>query len=603
VSTDTSTEQDLGVPLLLQPSVGWPKHMTVGRRHLVAVDLALVRQDGTPAPWQLSQEEITYTFDLDGGADFDQWVVHDPAVVLHRFGGSYGPAEFVVTPRKDGEHSLWLTIINPGGVSIGDHELEVTVIPDGDPERADGADPGEGDGSDAREEKLIEAGVAAPTDHPAADEEMLKDLRIPAADQDDPLLTGGHPSPPSPTRQDDPDATRKDFGYADPADANVEEALIGLVRTPADIETYSGPAAPAEPSEERPATMLAEWYNVMGLRRSPSGNLHLGLLPLFAPGTPPGERVSFTAQCAQTDEYGTVFAVVAELPNGERRHRQLRSVQSARVPPGIYEVTAELLYPDPGHVRFYGLPAMPRDDPRRWSSIMATVPRRLGDGGGPAHLIAAIEISGSPVLVSERIDCVRRLVTYVADQADVPVSYSVLTYGPHSINLHNRDYPEVPVTTLAWADTSDMVVDALARLARRPAVTGGYAAAAQIECVLAELDSRLTGSEGRPVIVTAGGRPAHPRTVDASRIIPCIYRNDWRYYIDRLARHAGIAYGAIYDNGFPDDLWRFLGNDIGTAIDDFSASEFALGLGFTAGYAQFLPLPLIDGLQTQETRA
>ena len=600
MSTDASPKHDVGVTLLLQPRVGWPKQMTVGRRHLVAVDLALVRQDGTPAPWQLSQEEITYTFELDGGADFDQWVVHDPAVVLHRFGGSYGPAEFVVTPSKDGERSLWLTIINPRGIPIGDHELEVTVIPDGHQEAPDGADPGEGDGSDAREETLIEAGVAAPADRLAADEEARQDLRIPAADLDDPLLIDG---PPSPIWPDLPAATRKDLAYAGADDASDEEVLIGPGRAPTEIETYAGPVAPAEPSEERPAARLAEWYNVMGLRRSPSGNLHLGLLPLFAPGTPPGERVSFTVRCAQTDEYGMVFAVVAELPNGERRRRQLRSVQSARVPPGNYQVTAELLYPGPGHVRFYGLPTMPRDDPRRWSSIMAAVPHRLGDGAGPAHLITAIEISGSPGLVSERIDCVRRLVAHVADQAGVPVSHSVITYGPHSINVHNRDYPEVPITTLAWADTSDVAIDVLARLARRPAVTGGYAAAAQIECVLAELDSRLTGSEGRPVIVTAGSRPAHPPTVDASRIIPCIYRNDWRYHIDRLARHAGSAYGAIHDNAFPDALWRFLGNDIGTPIDDFSAPEFALALGLTAGYVQFLPLPLIDGLQAEENLA
>lgn len=146
MNTDASSGQDVGMTLLLQPRVGWPRQMTVGRRHLVAVDLALVTQDGAPAPWQLPQEEIAYTFELDGGADFDQWVMHDPAVVLHRFGGSYGPAEFVVTPRKDGERSLWLTIINPRGITIGDHELEVTVVPDGHPARPDGAGSGKAAG-------------------------------------------------------------------------------------------------------------------------------------------------------------------------------------------------------------------------------------------------------------------------------------------------------------------------------------------------------------------------------------------------------------------------------------------------------------------------
>jgi len=571
------------------------------RRHLVAVNLALVTEDRKPAPWPLAtEEECVYTCALDGGADFDLWAVDDAAVVLHRFGGSYGPAEFVVTPKdKPGSRSIWLTIINQWGVPIGEHELRVEV------RAAEGeARPAEMDGTEPRKrEDLVEAGTATGTwDRPEAD------LRVPGAEQDGAVRSGSPAADvtgtdlPGTTRPDRSGVTSPDFAYPDPLHAFTDDLLAGL-GFPADIAPYTGPAAPIEPDEELDPRWLAEWYNVVGLRRSPSGRLHLGLLPLFAPGTPPGERVPFTVRCGQAEEHGTVFAVVAELPNGERRRRQLRSVQSVRVLPGVYQVTAELLYPRPGHVRFHGLPTMPRDDLRRWPEIMATVPRRLADGAGPAHLIAAIEVSGSPGLVSERIDCVRLLVGHVADQADVPVSCSVITYGPHSINVHNHDYPEVPVTALAWADTSDVVIDTLARLARRPAVTGGYAAAAQIECVLAELDGRLTGSEGRPVIVTAGSRPAHPPTVDASRIIPCVYRNDWRYYIDRLARHAGIAYGAIHDNGFPDALWRFLGNDIGTAIDDFSAPEFALALGLTARYAQSLPLPLIDGLQAEENLA
>lgn len=581
-------------PMYLQPSVSWPKEMTVGRRHLVAVNLALVTPDGDPAPWpppaQLPAEECVYTCALDGGGDFDLWAVHDAAVVLHRFGGSYGPAEFVVNPReKPGRRSLWLTIVNQWGIPIGDHELEVDVRL-----AKDTADP--------REEKLVEAGVAAGTEGPPGDISP-EDLRIPSAHQDD--LLAGRDSAAGPTRTDRPgakrpdvnDLTRQDFAYRDPGYAATEALLAGL-RDAADLEPYSKPAEPDLPDEGSPPLRLAEWYNVVGLRRSPSGNLHRDLYRLFDPGTAPGERVTFTARCAPADEHGTVFAVVAELPNGAEPQLRLRSVQSARVPPGIYEVTAELLYPNSGHVRFHGLPTMPRDEPRLWPQIMAAVPRNLGGGAGPAHLVAAIEISGPQGLVAERIDCVRRLFAHVAAEAGSPVSYSVLTYGPHTINVHNRDYPEVPVTTLAWADTSDVALSVLARLARRPAAPEAYRAAAQVECVLTELNRWLTGHEGRPVIVTAGVRTAHPPTRDAaSQIIPCIYRNDWRVAMDDLRdRHAGIAFGAIHDTGIPDELWRFLGNDVGTALDDFSAPDFALALGLTVGYAQFLPLPLIDGL-------
>ena len=93
------------------------------------VDLALVDESRLPASWPLADEECAYTCALDGGGDFDLWAVHDAAVVLHRFGGSYGPAEFVVTPQNIGERSLRLTIINQWGVPVGDHELRVHVSP------------------------------------------------------------------------------------------------------------------------------------------------------------------------------------------------------------------------------------------------------------------------------------------------------------------------------------------------------------------------------------------------------------------------------------------------------------------------------------------
>lgn len=588
MSTDATPERSPDATLLLQPSVSWPKVMTVHRRHLVAVNLAFVTQDREPAAWPLpDDEECAYTCMLDGGDDFTLWAVQDAAVVLHRFGGSYGPAEFVVTPReKPGERSLWLTIINKRGVPIGDHELTVTVI------SAEGRPDNVNDGE-------VPAGVA----NALVPDDLSADLRIPIADHDDMLdddLTVGliRTDLPGPARNGQQKPPRQHLGYADPGYATAGEMLAGL-RSPADIAPYSESAPPTKSEEELPPLRLAEWYNVVGLRRSPQGNLHRDLYRLFEPGTPPGERVTFTARCAPSDGYGTVFAVVAEVPNGARRHLELRSVQSARVSPGVYEVTAELLYPDAGHVRFYGLPTTPRRDPRLWRQIMDAVPTSLGGGAGPAHLIAAIETSGQESLVAERIDCVRRLFAHVADQAGSPVSYSVITYGPHSINPHSRDFPEIPVTTRAWAVTSDVALDVLAQLARRPPDPIGYDRAAQLECVLTELDMRLTGHEGRPVIVTAGVRTAHPPRRDSdSGIIPCIHRRDWRDPMNKLrSRHAGIAFGAIHDTGFPDELWQFLGNDIGKALEDFSARDFAIALGLTAGFDQFLPLPLIDGLQ------
>ena len=183
----------------------------------------------------------------------------------------------------------------------------------------------------------------------------------------------------------------------------------------------------------------------------------------------------------------------------------------------------------------------------------------------------------------------------MAGQARDFVCYSAISYGPHSINVHDPEYPEVPVTTLAWAQAADTALGVLARLSRRPAAPTGYPAAAQLECVLTDLEQQLTGQEGRPVLVTAGARPAHPSHVDpASQIIPCPRRNDWRDPMSRMrARYAGVAFGAIHDTEWPDELWRVLSTD--TTLEDFSVPGFASALGLTTSSAELIPLPMFSG--------
>ena len=533
------------VIMLLQPSVSWPNEMIVGRRHLVMVDLALVDESRLPASWPLADEECAYTCALDGGGDFDLWAVHDAAVVLHRFGGSYGPAEFVVTPQNIGERSLRLTIINQWGVPVGDHELRVHVSP-----------------AERLQKDL-------PPDHHDADPAWQ--------------------SPTPPAQLDLPSLARRDLVF--PATAYSETAdLFADTRSVAATTPQSRPPVPSG----RPANRLAEEWNVAGLRRSPSGNLHFNLVPLFAPGAVPGDRFTFTVRCPPADEHGTVFAVVGRLP-GDAERLTLRSVQSAPIPPGTYQVTAELVSVQPGRVRFHGLPVSPRDDPRNWQEIVSAVPHRLRPRVGPNHLITAIEVSGPGDLVAARINAMRQFVAYVAEADFGPLSCTVITYGPHSVNARYEGYPEVPVTTLARADTAAAALSALATLAQRPAAPFGYTAAAQLECVLAELNIQLTGQEGRPVLVVAGGRPPHPWRVEpVSRILPCSRRNDWRIHLGNLvSRHVGMTFGAVHDPDLPDELWLRLGRDAGTAIQHFSAPRFADVLGLTAGDNQLIPLPLI----------
>jgi MinD-like ATPase involved in chromosome partitioning or flagellar assembly/tetratricopeptide (TPR) repeat protein len=110
----------------LQPLVGCPQQMASGEEYLVSVDLQLSE---SPRDWPYEEEEFPFTCVLDGGRHFTVETVDDVTVVLHRFGGTYGPARFVVRTRsKPGSHELWLTITTHRGAVIRTDKLPVAIV-------------------------------------------------------------------------------------------------------------------------------------------------------------------------------------------------------------------------------------------------------------------------------------------------------------------------------------------------------------------------------------------------------------------------------------------------------------------------------------------
>jgi hypothetical protein len=337
------------------------------------------------------------------------------------------------------------------------------------------------------------------------------------------------------------------------------------------------------------------WYELVLLRRTPSGRLEFTAQQLFLPEARRGDSRLFTIRCEQSDDNGTVFAVAARDAVFEF---QLVSMASAKVPPGTYCVTATLLRR--GRVRFDGLPGRLREDRRDWLDVLSTVPRHA-DVYDSAHLIVAVEVCGSAVELETRIDRARQLIAGVGEGATGPLSFSLLTYGSHS---YDRWIDDKPVTTLAWAETDPAILDrCLVQLnARGPAVSRYYRAA-QVECMLAEVARRLGEWEalaaGRPALVTIGDRPAFPHAIDpVSEIIPCPARRDWRRYLRELSeKHAGMAFGAVHGAGdLPghpaDEVWQHLGTDISVGADAFNARDFAVRLGVVPPAAHYLPFPL-----------
>lgn len=128
-----------GGQLVVQPVVAWPRRAAVDKSYFVTVDVTPL---SGPEDWPSDAEEIALSCHLRAIPLFTSRPWGDTKLVIHRFGGSYGPVTFVVTPRgvlRRGE--LELTLVNERGVAVarltlGDVEVvaaeetrEETVVP------------------------------------------------------------------------------------------------------------------------------------------------------------------------------------------------------------------------------------------------------------------------------------------------------------------------------------------------------------------------------------------------------------------------------------------------------------------------------------------
>ncbi|MFD3927461.1 FxSxx-COOH system tetratricopeptide repeat protein [Streptomyces sp. NPDC058614] len=134
------TTPDEQHPLLIEPFVAWPHEAETDCDYLVTVDLhGPLQATGADAEWPFPDEEFTFTVALDGSPHFVCTALDEPSVVLHRFGGTYGPADFQVsTGSIPGPASLWLTVSNQWGVPVRKAELR-SVIRERGPGRAPAA--------------------------------------------------------------------------------------------------------------------------------------------------------------------------------------------------------------------------------------------------------------------------------------------------------------------------------------------------------------------------------------------------------------------------------------------------------------------------------
>jgi len=117
--------------LALEPVVSWPRRAEVGQSYLVTADL---RTSGGPSGWPFEDEEIELTCVLETQPSFDSRLLDSPKLLVHRFGGSYRPVRYVLSPKSDdsapdGDEpaALWLSFVNRWGMCVRSLELPVVI--------------------------------------------------------------------------------------------------------------------------------------------------------------------------------------------------------------------------------------------------------------------------------------------------------------------------------------------------------------------------------------------------------------------------------------------------------------------------------------------
>lgn len=106
------TDQPLS--LAVKPIITYPREAQVGKTYLMTIDL----QPEEGFEWQYEEEEYPIYCMVDSDL-FTSKPVGEPVIVLHRFGGSYGEAKFLLTAAKvEQEGKFTVTLTNRWGVPI-----------------------------------------------------------------------------------------------------------------------------------------------------------------------------------------------------------------------------------------------------------------------------------------------------------------------------------------------------------------------------------------------------------------------------------------------------------------------------------------------------
>jgi hypothetical protein len=102
--------------LAAQPVISYPREAQVGKTYLMTVDLRLPADSGE---WAYDDEEYPIYCMLDTAPLFSSKPIGEPAILLHRFGGTYGPARFLLTAgQRPSQGTIRVTLVNGWGMPM-----------------------------------------------------------------------------------------------------------------------------------------------------------------------------------------------------------------------------------------------------------------------------------------------------------------------------------------------------------------------------------------------------------------------------------------------------------------------------------------------------
>jgi hypothetical protein len=116
--------------LEVEPVISYPHAAQVGKSYLMTIDLRLVT---LPETWPYDDEEYPVWCHLDTMPLFSHKPLSEGerAVVLHRFGGTYGPAKFLLTAAREAmKGTIHITLMNKWGSPIDYIPIEAEIKPD-----------------------------------------------------------------------------------------------------------------------------------------------------------------------------------------------------------------------------------------------------------------------------------------------------------------------------------------------------------------------------------------------------------------------------------------------------------------------------------------